>query len=137
MKRFLSSVPLWQNHGIALLRILIGIFLIIHGKEVFDAAKMTEYSKWDVFTNPSSAKMLVYLGKGAEFVAGFLLVFGLFTRVAALLTVGTFLYITFLVGNGKFWMDDQHPFLFALFGILFFFTGPGTWSLDEKLFNKS
>jgi putative oxidoreductase len=34
------------------------------------------------------------------------------------------------VGHGRFWYEDQHPFLFALFGVLFFFTGPGAWSLD-------
>jgi putative oxidoreductase len=56
-------------------------------------------------------------------LAGVLLVLGLFTRVAALLCVGTFLYITFFIGHGRFWMEDQHPFLFALFGVLFLSPG--------------
>jgi putative oxidoreductase len=77
-----------------------------------------------------------YLGKGAEFVAGVLLLPGLFTRVACLITIGTFAYISFFVGHGKVWMDDQHPFLFVLFGLLFFFTGPGALSLDGMLFKN-
>jgi putative oxidoreductase len=43
-------------------------------------------------------------------------------------------YITFKIGHGKFWYEDQHPFMFVLFGLLFFFTGPGKWSLDHVLF---
>ena len=78
-----------------------------------------------------------YLGKGAEFLAGVLLILGLFTRVAALIIIGTFAYITFFVGKGKFWMDDQYPFLFALLGLVFFIIGPGAWSLDGKLFKKN
>jgi putative oxidoreductase len=46
------------------------------------------------------------------------------------------LYITFIVGGGKFWYEDQHPFMFALFGLLFLFTGPGAFNLDEVIFKK-
>lgn len=131
----LVSPHTWNlNFGIFLLRIIIGIFLVIHGKEVFDPAKMQEYVKWDSF---KSASFLPYLGKGAEFAAGVMLVLGLLTRVAALITIGTFLFITFRTGNGKFWMDDQHPFLFVLFGLLFIFTGPGAMSLDKWLYRKT
>jgi putative oxidoreductase len=64
------------------------------------------------------------------------LILGLFTRFAALITVGTFVYIVFFIGKGKFWMEDQHPFLFVLLGVLFLFTGPGSFSLDSKLFKS-
>ena len=133
MNKFFSSSPVSAAYGIALVRIIIGVFLIYHGKEVFDAAKMQEYVKWDNF---KSSSFMPYLGKGAEFVAGVLLVLGLFTRVAALITIGTFVYIVFFIGNGKFITDDQHPFLFAVFGLLFFFTGPGALSLDGVLFKN-
>lgn len=128
----LSPKPYFHDAGVALLRIIIGVFLILHGKEVFDADKMQEYAKWDVFRS----SLMPYLGKGAEVVAGVLLVIGLFTRIAAIITIGTFLYIVFFIGKGKFWMEDQHPFLFALFGLLFLFTGPGRFALDNILFNS-
>lgn len=133
MNKLLSPAPLFMSNGIALIRIIIGISLIIHGKEVFEVSKMQEYIKWDAFKVNS---LLPYLGKGAEFVAGVLLLVGLFTRVAALIILGTFLYITFFIGKGEFWMADQHPFLFVLFGVLFFFTGPGTIAIDNLLFKK-
>lgn len=133
MNKLFSAQPIFTDNILALLRITIGIFLIIHGKEVFQADKMAEYAKWETFKGSS---FMPYLGKGAEFVAGVLLVLGLFTRLAGLTTIATFAYIVFFVGNGKFWMDDQHPFLFVLFGVLFFFTGPGALSLDGMLFKN-
>jgi putative oxidoreductase len=133
MKKLFSTETFGLNIVLLVLRIVIGIFLIIHGKEIFDAAKMEEYAKWDNF---KSSSFMPYLGKGAEFVAGVLLVLGLFTRLTCLITIGTFAYIVFFVGNGKFWMEDQHPFMFVLFGALFFFTGPGAASLDGILLKK-
>ena len=70
---------------------------------------------WDVFKKASSPALMVYLGKTAELVAGFLLVTGLFTRIACVIIIGTFIYIPFFVGSGKIWYEDQYPFLFALF----------------------
>jgi putative oxidoreductase len=133
MKKLFSAESFGVNNAVTILRIIIGIFLIIHGKEVFDSAKMEEYTKWDNFKTSS---FMPYLGKGSEFVSGVLLLLGLFTRLACLITIGTFAYIVFFVGNGKFWMDDQHPFMFVLFGVLFFFTGPGAVGLDAILFKK-
>jgi putative oxidoreductase len=133
MKKLFSAQPFGMDNVLLILRIIIGFFLVIHGKEVFDAAKMDEYTKWDTF---KTSGIMAYLGKGAEFVAGVLMILGLFTRLACLITIGTFAYITFFIGNGKFWMDDQHPFMFVLFGVLFFFTGPGAASLDGVLFKR-
>ncbi len=133
MKKLFSAQPFGVDNILLLLRIVIGFFLVIHGKEVFDAAKMEEYTKWDSF---KTSAIMPYIGKGAEFVAGVLLIVGLFTRLASLITIGTFAYIAFFIGNGKFWMEDQHPFMFVLFGVLFFFTGPGAASLDEVLSKK-
>lgn len=133
MNKFFSASPLWQNSGIFMLRLIVGFLLIYHGKELLDPVKMKEYAGWDMF---KSSSIMPYLGKGAELVAGVLLMLGLFTRLACLMTIGTFAYITFFVGKGKFWMDDQHPFLFVLLGFVFIFTGPGAWSMDEWLFKN-
>src|SRR5262245_45759526 len=129
MNKFLSSSPFWQTTGLTLIRLVVGFFMIYHGAEVFSEEKMNEYLQWDLFKNSSSGKIMVYVGKAAEFVGGLLLFFGLFTRVAALLLAGTMAYIAFFVGHGKVWYDDQHPFLFVLLALVFFFTGPGKISL--------
>lgn len=135
LKNILSPNPIWLSHGIAILRIAIGLLVIYHGIEVFDAALMQEYISWESFEGPY-AKLLVYFGKTTELVAGILLLLGLLTRVGALLLMGALSYVTFFVGAGRFWYEDQHPFMFVLFGLLFLFSGPGSWSLDRKLFGR-
>jgi putative oxidoreductase len=134
MIKIFSSQPFLQSYGIAIVRMIVGGFLIYHGSEVFDKQKMMEYGSWDLFKNTFSPSLLVYTGKGSELVAGFLLFLGFLTRVAALIIIITFLYISFFVGHGKIWYDDQHPFLFVLLGLIFFVTGPGKWSIDSIIF---
>lgn len=136
MTNFLSPAPLWQNAGIGLIRIVVGLFLIFHGWEVFDPEKIKGYTTWDTFKNLSYSSFLVYLGKGSELVAGILLVLGLFTRPASVILIGTMIYIAFFIGHGKIWYDDQHPFMFVLLGLVFIFAGPGNWSLDGLLFDR-
>jgi len=136
MNRFLSPNSLMQENGIAFIRILIGIFLIYHGCEIFDAAKMREYASWDMFKKSSTPSLMPYLGKATELIGGLMLAVGLFTRIACLIIIGTMLYIAFIIGNGKIWYEDQYPFLFVLFAFVFIFTGPGNWSADKLIFNK-
>lgn len=128
-KALFSPTPISPEQGIAIVRIIVGALLIYHGQEVFNAHLMAEYMTWDTFAG-SNARLLVYAGKSSELIAGLLLLFGFLTRLGAVLTIGTLSYITFFVGSGKFWYEDQHPFLFVLFGLLFFFTGSGAWSVD-------
>ncbi len=136
MNKFLSSSPLWQTAGLTLIRWMLGAFLIFHGLEIFNEAKMNEYLTWPHFKNASYGKGLAYAGKAAELISGILFVLGLFTRIAALLAAGTMIYITFFLGNGIFWNNDQHPFLFVLLSAVFFFNGPGSFSLDSFFFKK-
>lgn len=133
MKKFFSAEPFAPNVGLTLVRIVVGLFLIYHGWEVFDTAKMNEYLTWDNFKQSSNGKLLLYAGKSAELIAGILFVLGLFTRMASLVTIGTLGYIAFGLGNGIVWYNDQHPFLFVLLAFLFLFTGPGPFSMDAKL----
>jgi putative oxidoreductase len=132
---FLNAGPLYLMPGIAFIRIIFGGLLVFHGLEVFNPVLMKEYATWEVFEGTPSG-LFAYTGKSLELLAGLLFIFGLFTRIASLLTIGTFCYITFFIGNGKFWYQDQHPFMFVLLGILFLFTGPGAWSLDAFLYRK-
>ncbi len=136
MNKFFSSNPVALQSGLTVVRIIVGAFMIYHGWEVFDAAKMKEYAAWDVFKKFPSAIFMVYLGKGAELVAGIMLAIGWFTRIAAIILIGTMFYISFFVGNGKVWYEDQHPFLFVLLGLVFFFAGGGKYSVDNVMFGK-
>jgi putative oxidoreductase len=121
------------NVGTAIVRVITGLLLAYHGFEVFDAKLMKDYAQWDMFKDLPIGLVLVYLGKGAEFVAGILLALGLFTKLASVITIITMLGIMFFVGHGKFWYEDQHPFLFVLLALIFLLNGGGRWSIDERL----
>jgi len=136
MNKFFSSGPLWQTTGLTLIRCILGAFLIYHGWEVFSESKMNEYLKWDMFKN-GSGKFLAFSGKASELIAGILFLFGFLTRLASLLTLGVMFYITFILGKGLIWYEDQYPFLFMLLALVFFFTGAGRISVDNLLFKKN
>jgi putative oxidoreductase len=136
MKRFFSSDSISQDAGLAFIRMIVGIFMIFHGVEVFDKQKMAEYGKWMGELGFSSPLLMAYLGKGSEFLSGIFLVPGLFTRLAVIPLAATMLIICFGMGKGRIFMEDQHPFLFVLLALVFFFTGGGKWSLDHILFTK-
>lgn len=136
MSILFSPSPYAQASAIGIARMILGVFLIIHGIEVFDDKLMTDYAKWDSFKKFPSPALAVYIGKCNELIAGICLLLGLFTKLACLVVILSFLYITFFVGNGKFWYEDQHPFMFALVAAILFFTGPGKWSIDHLLYNK-
>jgi putative oxidoreductase len=131
-KIFFSADPLWANQILGLTRIVVGLFMVYHGWEVFDKAKMAEYATWDAFKTLPSPTFMVYLGKGAELVGGILLTIGFLTRIACIILAGTMLYLAFFVGNGAVWYGDQHPFLFVLLALIFFFVGPGSFSVDKN-----
>lgn len=136
MNKSFSSAPLLQSGGLALVRLTVGAFLIYHGSEMFNETIIARYLNWEQFKHPYG-KFLVYSGKAGELIAGILLAIGLFTRIACVIMIGVFSYITFFLGKGIIWYDDQHPFLLVLFGLLFFFTGPGNFSFDKMIFKKS
>lgn len=136
MIKLLSSSPVAQQSGLAVIRIIVGLLMVYHGWEVFDTGKIKGYAEWDFFKKFASPLFVVYIGKSAELLAGILLAIGLFTRVASLVLIATMLYIAFYVGGGKIWYEDQHPFLFVLLGLVYFFSGSGKWSVAEWLQRK-
>jgi len=122
----------WTDNAIAIIRIIIGCFMIIHGSEIFSHEKMQVYLSWKI----PGPVFMPYIGKACELTAGILLFLGLFTRLAAIITAITMSGITFMVGQGRFYMEDQPPFMFVLFAFIFFFDGGKKWSLDNILFKR-
>lgn len=119
--------------GLLLIRLITGILMVYHGLEVFDSDKITGYSQWLTDIEFPWPMIMAYLGKGSEFVGGVCLILGLFTRFACIPMIITMLVITFFLGEGRIFTDEQHPFLFALLCAVFFFVGAGKWSLDYLL----
>lgn len=135
MKTWLSARPLKNFDTVyALLRMITGFFMLLHGWEVLDAAQMTDYGKWLNDLHFPAPTTLAYLGKGTELVAGAFLAVGFLTRTAALCMIAVMLVVSFGMGHGKVWYGDQHPFMFVLLGVLFVAGGGGKWSVDGRVF---
>lgn len=132
MKISTSTIAL----GLAAIRIITGLTLAYHGLEVFDSTKIHEYALWDSIKDLPFPVFTTYLGKGTELVGGILLTIGFLTRPACLALAVTMLFICFKLGNGKFWYEDQHPFLYFLLVMLFFFLGAGKLSVDNNRSSK-
>ncbi len=113
------------------LRLVLGMFLIYHGIEVFDPKKMDEYATWVPKLAGIAPATIAYIGKSLELITGILLILGLFTRITALLIIFIFLFISFQLGDGRILMEEQYPFLFALFGLMFLVEGGRKYSLDN------
>ena len=136
MNKLFSASPLWQTSGLVLIRIIIGLLITYHGREIFDEKIMSGYLEWDSIKSLPSPKVMVYFGKGVELVAGICLAVGLFTRLAALFIFFDMMFICFKVGGGRFYYEDQAPFLYGVLALVFFFTGPVKYGLDNYLFKE-
>lgn len=130
MNKLFSTAPFHMEKGVAIMRIITGLLMMYHGKDVFDSNLMQEYAKWDSVKSFPAPLFMAYLAKGLELVNGLLLALGILTRLNALSMAAVMLVICFKIGNGKFYYEDQHPFIFAMLAIMFVFTGPGSWSID-------
>lgn len=111
------------------IRVILGMSLIYHGIEVFDAEKMKGYGDWIPSVMGMRPLTVAYIGKWAEFITGVLLMMGILVRPAAVIIIVLFLIISFRVGEGRVFMEEQHPFMFVLFGLLFLSKGAGEQSL--------
>ena len=120
-----------SDKGYAIVRIVMGLLLVYHGVEVFNTETMAGYGKWLGELGFPSPVVMGYLGKGSELVCGVCFVLGALTRWASVLLILVMAGIAFGMGHGKIFTEDQHPFLFILLGFIFFFSGPGKWSVDE------
>jgi len=136
IKKIFSYDPLWSDYGFVAIRILTGLLMAYHGAEIFNRSAMEVYLTWDVIKALPAPEVMVYLGKGIEFFAGVCLALGLFTRIAALFMAIDMFFICFKIGNGRFYYEDQHPFLFALIALIFFFAGPVKWGLDFLILKR-
>lgn len=137
MKKVLMLQPLVDDKKmIGILRIVVGIFMVYHGFEIFNEDTMAVYTGWFAEKKFPAPLFWGYLGKTTEFICGIFLLIGLFTRIVCIPLMIAMLFIVIVLGHGKIFYEDQHPFLFFLFFLLFFISGPGKWSLDKLLFDK-
>jgi putative oxidoreductase len=131
----ISGAP-WPR-GLALIRIITGALLIYHGHELLVPAQMKGYTQWLGDLHYPLPAMFAHAGKAAELLGGISLLLGLWMRVFLVPLILTLLLITFTMGHGKVFTDDQHPFVLALLCAVFFCSGPGAWSVDNWIARKN
>lgn len=134
-KQIVYLVARWDK-GILLVRIIVAIFIIKAGFEIIESVIMAGYKKWLTKVKVPFPVIMSYVGKLSEIVCSFLLLIGLFTRIASIILIINMFVITFIMLEGKIFGDNQHPFLFLLLFALFVFVGAGRWSVDYLVFYK-
>jgi putative oxidoreductase len=130
MNWLLSSNHL-SDKGIAFVRVIVGLLLIIHGTQVFHTDEMNDYGPWLAELGVPLPLFSAYAGKAIELLGGICLITGLFLRLACILLMITFLFISIVMGDGKILTDAQHAFVFFLFALLFFFSGDSGYSIKR------
>jgi putative oxidoreductase len=129
-----TQLPGVWHDGIAIVRIVVGVMLVVHGWQVFQQHEMQDFGDLLLRMSMPFPEAMPYAGKLIEIGCGLLLILGLLTRLATALLFITFIFITFIMGEGRIFSDNELPFLFALVSLLFFFTGSGRLSIDFVLF---
>lgn len=119
--------------GVAIVRIIVGVLLVLHGAEVFQTDEMRSYGPWMADLGVPFALPLAYGGKISELVGGVCLITGLLLKPACILLMLTFLFIVVVMGGGKILTDAQHAFMFFLFSLLFYLAGDSEYTI-RRLF---
>lgn len=132
IKTFFSSKPLTEN-SIVLIRLVAGILILVHGMGTFNPGHMEGNVAWLSDLHFPAPTFLAYLGKVTELVGGALVILGLFTRIACCALIFNMAVITFVLGSGKIFADDQLPFLLLVLFTFLLLAGPGKLSLDHLL----
>ena len=137
MKKLLMNPNPVSINAIAIARIIVGCYFILHGHELFDSKAMQGFAGYlekDLgFPYPT---LMAYLRTGAELFGGIMLVLGVFTRLGAFLIMFTMLVAAFTAGKGDLLGEGEFTFIYAIFCLVFILVGPGKFSLDYYFSNK-
>jgi len=115
-----------------LMRLIVGLNFASHGGQLL----------FGMFGGmPGSDTPLLQLCGWICLVGGFLVAFGLFTRIAALISSGTMAVAYFMAHAPKSFFPivngGEKAVLYCFVFFFIFFYGPGRWSLDAIFCRKS
>lgn len=136
IKQFVTSKIIHEN-WLIVIRVIAGVITTRYGLEIFNPDQMKGNIAWLTDLHFPLPALMAYLGKLSELVGGISLITGFlvrFTCIPLILTMGV---ITFIMGDGKIFGDDQHPFLFLIIYTIFLSVGSGKWSVDRLIFNRN
>ncbi|MEJ2852471.1 MULTISPECIES: DoxX family protein [unclassified Saccharothrix] len=119
-----------RDHALALFRIVVGVLFVCHGAQkvfgVLGSKGAVPITSW-----PAGPAGVI------ELVGGALIVLGLGTRVAALVSSGAMAYAYFVVHQPQGLLPIQNKgelaAVYSWVFLLLVFTGPGAWALDRVI----
>lgn len=122
--------PMLTSIGLLFLRVFLGVTILsVHGW----GKLMKLFASGPVqFADPFGvgATLSLSMAVFAEVFCAFLLILGLFTRVAVLPLLFTMLVAVFIIHAGDPWYKKEFALLYGVPFLMFVFTGPGRYSLD-------
>lgn len=130
--------PNYINFGLLFYRIALGASMFYHGYLKWLSGSEGLYKVGAMLAPLGVSGGYELLGTAAaiaEMLGGILIILGLFTRIGALLLVGTLAVATILHINGSFFGWD-YPSQMAFGAIMLFFAGAGRYSFDAFIFKK-
>jgi len=126
--------------GLLILRVMVGIVMIAHGyNHIFRGGKIKGTAGWFQSLGMKPGILHAWLASITELVAGAMLVFGLFTPLAAAGVVGVMVValITNHIKNGFFIFRPgegyEYVLTLAMVGLAIGAIGAGEFSLDHAL----
>ncbi|MFE9744248.1 DoxX family protein [Saccharothrix saharensis] len=122
-----------REQAIAVFRIVVGVLFMCHGAQklfgVLGSKGAVSITDW-----PSGPAGLI------ELVGGALIVIGLGTRIAALISSGAMAYAYFVVHQHAGLLPIQNKgelaAVYAWVFLLLAFTGPGAWAVDKVIASR-
>jgi len=122
-----------KDVGLLVMRLGTGfVMLFAHGSD-----KLVNFSlKAAQFPDPLGlgSSFSLVLVVFAEFFCSLAIIFGIFTRYAAIPLIINMMVAAFIVHNADPWARKELPILFLIIFLTLFFTGSGRYSMDWKLF---
>ncbi|MCL5029417.1 MAG: DoxX family protein [Bacteroidetes bacterium] len=136
-KYFLSSNENLVSLGLLFLRCIIGVilFMVGAGKVLGWFGGFGLSTTLQFYTKMGISTPLAYLSCFTEFIGGFLLIVGLFTRPAAIAVIVNMIVATIvMLPKGFIFGMADFPFTFLVIAVVILITGPKNFSLDFYFF---
>ncbi len=130
-KTLFSKRPIAMDFSILVLRLVFGIAMITHGWPKFQKAISGNFKFGDpIGLGPEISLILTVF---AEFICSILVIIGLGTRLATIPLMTTMSVVFFIVHADDGFGAKEKALLFLGAFLVLFLTGPGKYSIDDKL----
>ena len=125
----MNSLSRFADHVYCIARFIIGLMFACHGGQ-----KLLGFPP---AAHPGPLDTMGTIGGSIELVGGFLIAFGLFTRIAALIASGEMAVAYFMVHSKMHFFPiinkGELAVVYCWFFLFVLFYGPGRWSIDALI----